>query len=109
MLCFLTFIFYSQNKVVEGPFNLALQRHCTTQGLEGDSRLVYAENKVQILTVVVIRQLSGAFEDSLSRKIFRSGLQVGFSCRFRQVDAGVPSIGAYMRCRSRCCQWRVHL
>lgn len=109
MLCFLTFIFYSQNKVVEGSFHLALQRHCTTQGLEGDSRLVYAGNKVQILTVVVTRQLCGAFEDSLSRNIFRSGLQVGFSCRFGQVDADVPSIGAYMRRGSRCSQWGVHL
>lgn len=64
---------------------------------------------MQILTVVVTRQLRGAFEDSLSHQIFRSGLQVGFSCRFGQVDAGVPSIGAYTRRGSCCSQWRVHL
>lgn len=47
--------------------------------------------------MTVIRQLRGAFEDSQFQKTFRSGLQVGFSSGFREVDAGVSSIGAYMR------------
>jgi len=60
------------------------------------TRLIYTRNKVQILTVTVIRQFSGVFEDSRFHNILRSVLQVEFSSGFREIDADVSSIGAYM-------------